>query len=327
MPDLNDYLERDKREIADLFVEDVALSLASIGRHATFSVREVDGVRVAHDITVERYYDQQFLPFSMRDPSDRLVLVDRDATVRCGQVVNHANIELRLLHPHASSEGRAAGLYVPHGTRLSIRDLLARAYRLGGYGARHDLANSDAPSAASALALAGEALGTPPSIADEASMLRFLGIGPTPGYVDLDCYRVHAHEARRRDPGAGDDALILDLVTADGEAYYVGAEPYSTGSAVLVMVDVGNDGVRRPRLASTGFPAADSYLDACREVAVGRFYALYSGPCSQARIREAKAEGWKPRRITDAAKAAAARSANAAARQRSSREVHHGSAR
>lgn len=160
--DLDSFLAKDSDRVAALFAEEVEFSLWGLGRHPTFLVSRVNGIEPAHRITVALYDDQVFLPFSDRDPSERLVIADLDFKVRYGQVWNHANIELRVLDFGASptSELRyPSENYIESGKRISLRGALAEAYQMGGYGDRHGLRNSNGITQEEADSLSAAAVG------------------------------------------------------------------------------------------------------------------------------------------------------------------------
>lgn len=160
--DIASFLSKDSDRVAAMFAEGVEFSLWDLGRHPTFLVVRVDGIEPAHRITVALYDDQVFLPFSDRDPSERLVIADLDLKVRYGQVWNHANIELRVLDSGVSPASKLrypSENYIESGKRISLRGALAEAYQMGGYGDRHGLRNSNGITQEEADFIAAAAVG------------------------------------------------------------------------------------------------------------------------------------------------------------------------
>lgn len=134
--------DRERSEIAKLFSEELELGLYSLSSEATYRVISVDGIPAQHTILISCYNDEVYLPFESRSNTNRLTVTDLDYDVRYGQVVNHANIDMRVLNDGMNAENYNSDIYIPSNTKVSLRDLLIRAYQLGGYGSRHDLLNS-----------------------------------------------------------------------------------------------------------------------------------------------------------------------------------------
>lgn len=70
-----------------------------------------------------------YLPFESRSNTNRLTVTDLDYDVRYGQVVNHANIDMRVLNDGMNAENYNSDIYIPSNTKVSLRDLLIRAYQ------------------------------------------------------------------------------------------------------------------------------------------------------------------------------------------------------
>ena len=121
----------------------------------------MNGTPAQHTILVSYYNDEVYMPFDSRSNTSRLTVSDQDFVVRCGQVSNHANIHMRVQHSGEIVERYDAAKVIPAGTKVSLLDLLARAYQLGGYGDRHELLNSNEVTQAQARSIAMEALGMP----------------------------------------------------------------------------------------------------------------------------------------------------------------------
>lgn len=134
--------DRERSEIAKLFSEELELGLYSLSSEATYRVISVDGIPAQHTILISCYNDEVYLPFESRSNTNRLTVTDLDYDVRYGQVVNHANIDMRVLNDGMNAENYNSDIYIPSNTKVSLRDLLIRAYQLGGYGSRHDLLDS-----------------------------------------------------------------------------------------------------------------------------------------------------------------------------------------
>lgn len=140
------------------------------------------------------------------------------------------------------------------------------------------------------------------SLDDDASIRQFLGIPKNPGYIDIDGYRINADFAVGNHQD--DVPMRLDLITSDGEVFFVGDEPDVTGGMVLVMVDT-DAGVRTPRLASDNFFACDAYEGALAAIAAGDARPLFASRNASYAINEAKAAAKNPSTVADAARAAA----------------------
>lgn len=153
--------DRERAEIAALFDEDVELGLYDLTSIATYRVRSVNGNPPQHTILVSYYDDEVYMPFESRSNTNRLTVSDLDFPVRCGQVGNHANIQMRVQHPDEEVGRYDAAKVIPSGTKASLCDLLSRAYQLGGYGNRHELLNSNEITEEQARSIAMEALGMP----------------------------------------------------------------------------------------------------------------------------------------------------------------------
>lgn len=143
------------------------------------------------------------------------------------------------------------------------------------------------------------------SLDDDASVRQFLGIPKDPGYIDLDGYRIDADSAVGNHQD--DVPMRLDLITSDGEAFFVGDDPDVTGGMVFVMVDPDAD-ARRPRLASDNFFACDAYEYALADIAAGAARALFASKNARYGINEAKAMAKDPASAADMARDAASRS-------------------
>lgn len=156
-----DSFDWEQAEIAALFEEDVELGLYDLTSVATYRIRSVNGTPAQHTILVSYYNDEVYMPFDSRSNTSRLTVSDQDFVVRCGQVSNHANIHMRVQHSGEIVERYDAAKVIPAGTKVSLLDLLARAYQLGGYGDRHELLNSNEVTQAQARSIAMEALGMP----------------------------------------------------------------------------------------------------------------------------------------------------------------------
>lgn len=156
-----DMFDRERAEITALFKEDVELGLYDLTSVATYRIRSVNGTPAQHTILVSYYDDEVYMPPESCSNTNRLTVTDLDFPVRCGQVFNHANIEMRVQYPGEQVNRYDAAKVIPSGTKASLCDLLARAYQLGGYGNRHDLLNSNGISEKQAYSIAMEALGMP----------------------------------------------------------------------------------------------------------------------------------------------------------------------
>lgn len=151
--------DRERSEIAKLFSEELELGLYSLSSEATYRVISVDGIPAQHTILISCYNDEVYLPFESRSNTNRLTVTDLDYDVRYGQVVNHANIDMRVLNDGMNAENYNSDIYIPSNTKVSLRDLLIRAYQLGGYGSRHDLLNSNEITEEEARMAVAEAVG------------------------------------------------------------------------------------------------------------------------------------------------------------------------
>lgn len=157
----DDPFSKEAASIAKLFSEDIELSLHDLTSVATYTVMRVNGHKPSHRITVCYYYDQACLSFENRDSSRALRVHDDDVIVRYGQTAHRANIEARVLPAHDRDPKRryAEDRYLTDDGSISLRDLLAHAYQLGGYGDRYELLNNDHISLEDARRLADRALG------------------------------------------------------------------------------------------------------------------------------------------------------------------------
>lgn len=162
--------DRERSEIAKLFSEELELGLYSLSSEATYRVISVDGIPAQHTILISCYNDEVYLPFESRSNTNRLTVTDLDYDVRYGQVVNHANIDMRVLNDGMNAENYNSDIYIPSNTKVSLRDLLIRAYQLGGYGSRHDLLNSNEITEEEARMAVAEAVGALTSNEAEPSM-------------------------------------------------------------------------------------------------------------------------------------------------------------
>lgn len=158
---IESVLDRERAEIAALFEEDVELGLYDLAREATFRVTSVNGNPPQHRILVMYYDNEIYLNPEDRSNTNRLTVSDLDFCVRYGQVGNIANIEMRVQHPSKDVVRYGPDMTIPSGTKVSLLDLLTRAYQLGGYGERHELLNSDEITEEQARMAATEALGLP----------------------------------------------------------------------------------------------------------------------------------------------------------------------
>lgn len=157
---MDDMFASEKAEISRLFSEELELSLWNLSSYAEYRVTSVDGVPAQHRIIVSCYNDEVYRSFRDRSGTDCLTVSDLDFKVRYGQVGNHANIVMRVLHPGMDAEGRDPDMFLAPDAMTSLRDLLIRAYQLGGYGAYHDRLNSNEITEEQARSVAVEAIGT-----------------------------------------------------------------------------------------------------------------------------------------------------------------------
>lgn len=116
--------DRERSEIAKLFSEELELGLYSLSSEATYRVISVDGIPAQHTILISCYNDEVYLPFESRSNTNRLTVTDLDYDVRYGQVVNHANIDMRVLNDGMNAENYNSDIYIPSNTKVSLRDLL-----------------------------------------------------------------------------------------------------------------------------------------------------------------------------------------------------------
>lgn len=109
--------DRERSEIAKLFSEELELGLYSLSSEATYRVISVDGIPAQHTILISCYNDEVYLPFESRSNTNRLTVTDLDYDVRYGQVVNHANIDMRVLNDGMNAENYNSDIYIPSNTK------------------------------------------------------------------------------------------------------------------------------------------------------------------------------------------------------------------
>lgn len=158
---IESILNRERDEIAALFEENCELGLYDLGKEATFRITSVNGNPPQHRILVMYYNDEVYLDLKGRSNTNRLTVIDLDYPVRYGQVPNHANISKRVQqNPDKEVTRYRAAAVIPSGSKVSLQDLLASAYRKSGYfdhnhSFHHDVTEEEARMAAT------EALGIP----------------------------------------------------------------------------------------------------------------------------------------------------------------------
>lgn len=170
---IEDVIARERAGIAKLFSEEIELELYDLTSKATYRVSSVDGTPPKHKILVSYYDNEAYLSPENRSNTNRLTVMDLDYDVRYGQVVNHANISMRVQDTGKEVMRYDQSTVILSDTKVSLRDLLARAYQLGGYGERHNLLNSNGITEKRARMLAAEVIGVPitldtPEVVEEA---------------------------------------------------------------------------------------------------------------------------------------------------------------
>lgn len=217
-----DSFDRERAEIAALFEEDVELGLYDLTSIATYRIRSVNGNPAQHTILVSYYNDEAYMPFDSRSNTSRLTVSDQDFVVRCGQVSNHANIHMRVQHSGEVVDRYDAAKVIPAGTKVSLLDLLARAYQLGGYGDRHELLNSNEVTQAQARSIAMEALGMPDRESGDDEMTEHEGDAPEKeNDMDKNTEIASWKENHVLIDRNGDDALVMHKMADDRREFIV----------------------------------------------------------------------------------------------------------